>query len=140
MQVPFPQMRHFLDQQVLPMLHRMMPYDDLGPRIEVRQQADSILVIAELPGLKNQNDLDIHALETTLTISGTIERDESHHDEDVSLFHTERAYGKFSRTIPLPVPIDTEHVQASYRNGLLTVKMKKNTGLQGRRVDVEFLQ
>ncbi|MGB8953770.1 MAG: Hsp20/alpha crystallin family protein [Tumebacillaceae bacterium] len=136
MPMPLDTVRHFFDSQVFPMLHQIMPYGTLGPRVEVRQKPDEILVTADIPGLERPEDLEIHVQETSVTISGEVEKKQEH--EGFDLFHTERLYGKFSRTVPLPVLVDPEQVQANYRNGVLTVRLRKNTELQGRRVTVDF--
>lgn len=135
-QLPFA-MRHFVEQQLMPMLHKLAPYGDLGPRVEVSQRGDEIIVKAELPGLSTPDNVDIHVQETSLTLSGTLEREGEGGDE-INLFHTERLYGPFSRTVPLPVPVNPDEVRASCKHGLLTVSMKKSTKLQGRRVNVDF--
>lgn len=136
MPAPLDAMRHFFEAQVAPMLHQMMPYGTLGPRVEVRQTPDEILVSADIPGLERPEDLEIHVQETALTISGEVQKKQEH--EGFDLFHSERLYGKFSRTVPLPVLVDPEQVLASYRNGVLHVRMRKNTELQGKRVPIDF--
>jgi HSP20 family protein len=135
--MPLDTMRHLYDQQMVPLLHKITPYLHLTPRVEVKQNSSGILVIAELPGIGSRDDLHIRVQEQMITISGKIVQDEQEGEEQ-NLFHTERYYGPFSRSVPLPVAVDPEHVQATYRNGLLTVKMKKNTQLQGQRIPVEF--
>lgn len=136
---PIETMRHFYDHQMVPLLHKVAPYLHLTPRVEVRQTDADILVTAELPGIKSQDSLHIHVQEGMITISGNVEQDEWK-DEELHLFHTERYYGPFSRSVPLPVAVDPAQVQANYRNGLLTVKMKKNTEIQGQRIPVDFQQ
>ena len=132
-------MRHFLDDQVMPLLHKLAPYSQFGPRVEVRQTPRNIVVTAEIPGIEHPEHLKIHVQEHHITISGKIDREE-HQEEGYDLFHTERFYGSFTRSVPLPIAVDPEDVQASYRNGLLTVTRKKNTSLQASPVRVEFQQ
>lgn len=134
---PLQTMRHFYDHQMVPLLHKVAPYLHLTPPVEVRQTDADILVTAEVPGIKSQDDLHIHVQENMITISGKVDKDEWE-DGELHLFHTERYYGPFSRSVPLPVAVDPEVVEASYRNGLLTVKMKKNTQIQGQRIQVDF--
>jgi HSP20 family protein len=136
-QLPLDAIRHFWDQQMMPMLHKLLPYGVLGPRVEVRQTPNHILVTAEIPGLKQPGDLDLHVQEIAITISGRVEREESS-EEGFDLFHTERLYGAFSRTVPLPVLVDPKTAEANYQNGLLTVKMQKSVDVQGRQVPIRF--
>jgi HSP20 family protein len=135
--IPIDSLRQLFDHNVLPYLHKMMPYGDLGPRIEVRQTPTEIVVTAEIPGIENPDALHIHVHENSITIGGQVERNKEH-EEGHDLFHTQRMYGSFSRTVPLPMIVDPEQVRASYRNGLLTVTMQKNSELLGRRVEVDF--
>jgi HSP20 family protein len=135
--VPIEEMRHFYHEQLLPLLHKLMPYGDLGPRVEVRQTPDDVIVQAEIPGLKHPEHLDLRVQGTMVTIRGEVTR-ELPEAEGHDLLYTERVYGKFSRTVPLPVSVDPERVTASYQNGILTVTMKKNTELQGKPVPVEI--
>lgn len=135
--IPADRMRHFFDDQVMPLLHKMAPYGTLGPRVEVRQTPDSVLVSAELPGIEHPEHLNIHVQETLITISGQIDQVDTKEDEH-DMMYSERLYGKFSRTVPLPVIVDPEQVQADYRKGMLTVTMKKNTEIQGRQVPINF--
>ncbi|MGZ4032407.1 MAG: Hsp20/alpha crystallin family protein [Tumebacillaceae bacterium] len=135
--IPNDSLRHLFEQNVLAYLHKMMPYNDLGPRVEVRQTPREVIVTAEIPGIEHPEDLNIHVHENSITIGGQVTRSESQ-EEGHDLFHSERMYGKFSRTVPLPMVVDPEQVSASYRNGLLTVTMQKNSELLGRRVSVDF--
>jgi HSP20 family protein len=137
--IPFDAMRHFFDDQVMPVLNKLAPYGQFGPRIEVRQTPDELMLTAEIPGIENPENLKIHVQENSITLSGKVEREERR-EEGHNLFHTERFYGSFTRTVPLPISVDPEAVQATYRNGLLTVTMKKNTRLQGTPVRVDFVQ
>ncbi|KEO85023.1 Hsp20/alpha crystallin family protein [Tumebacillus flagellatus] len=119
------------------LLHRLTPYGDLCPRVEVRQAPQDVIVHCELPGLTHPEQVRLHVQETMLTLHGNVEREEPQ-GEGFDLLHTERHYGPFSRSVPLPIAVDPEQVQAAYRNGLLTVTMRKLTSVPGKNIRVEF--
>lgn len=91
-----------------------------APRIEAFQQGDRFIVRADLPGLK-KDDVDVELTGDALTIRG--ERREEHEQEREGMFHSERQYGQFYRTIPLPEGVITENAQALFRDGVLEVSM-----------------
>jgi HSP20 family protein len=90
------------------------------PRIEAFQQGDRFIVRADLPGLK-KDDVDVELTGDALTIRG--ERREEHEQEREGMYHSERQYGQFYRTIPLPEGVITENAQAVFRDGVLEVSM-----------------
>ena len=87
----------------------------------------------EMPGMEKK---DCH-----ITIDGNMLhlRGEKHFERTTSdsMYHfTERAYGVFQRTIPLPCKADADHAEASYKNGVLTVRLPKLDGEQGRLIPI----
>lgn len=87
------------------------------PPINVFRQGDSFLVIAELAGTR-RDEVDIQVHENRVRITGTKAID---YGEGASLHRRERVAGKFDRTISIPVEVDTDHVKAEYRNGVLAL-------------------
>ena len=106
------------------------------PRIEAVQKEDRFIVRAELPGLK-KDDVQVDLGENALTIRG--ERREEHQEERQGYFHSEREYGQFYRTIPLPEGVIAETAQASFRNGVLEVTMQAPPAeaSRGRRLEIK---
>jgi HSP20 family protein len=89
------------------------------PSVEISQTAGEITVTAELPGLA-EKDVDVQLADGVLIISGET-RSES---EDKDRLFSERTYGRFERRIPVD-GVDEEKVSASFKNGLLTVKLPR---------------
>lgn len=92
------------------------------------------VVRAELPGLDPQQDLDVTVSEGVLSI--TAERREEQFDKS----HSEFRYGALSRRIPLPTAADTEHIKASYDNGILEVVVdlkEKETSKPQKHISVK---
>ena len=92
-----------------------------APRIEAFQKGDRFIVRAELPGLK-KDDVQVELTDEALTIQG--ERREEREKEGEGYYHSEREYGRFQRTIPLPDGVITESAQASFKEGILEISMQ----------------
>lgn len=92
------------------------------PAIEMQDREDRIILRAEIPGI-DAKDLDVQVARDTVTISGETRQEQQ--TEDRGFWHSEFRYGKFQRTIPLPVAVENEHVEASYKDGILTLTLPK---------------
>jgi HSP20 family protein len=106
-----------------------------APRIEAFQQGDRFIVRAELAGLKKE-DVQVELRDDALAIRG--ERREARNEEREGYYHSEREYGQFHRTIPLPEGAISETAKASFRNGVLEVTMQAapSGGGHGRRLEI----
>lgn len=93
-----------------------------SPTIDIRETRNGTVVSAEIPGI-DREDINITVHDGVLTLSGVkkVEKEE----QETSYQHLERSYGCFSRNISLPDAIDSERVQAAYKNGVLTVTLPK---------------
>jgi HSP20 family protein len=96
------------------------------PRIEVDEDDREVKVTAELPGLE-EKDIEVEVANGILRIMG--ERKTETNDRD-RLF-SERYYGRFERRIPVD-DIEEDRVNASFKNGLLTVTMPKSARARER--------
>ena len=89
------------------------------PNVEVSETANEVKVIAELPGLE-EKDVQLELRDGWLTISGE-KRSET---EDKERRFSERYYGRFERSVPVD-DVDQDKVEASFKNGVLTVTLPK---------------
>lgn len=107
-----------------------------SPQLEVRRRGDEIIVRADLPGISKE-DVSVDLGDGMLTISG--ERSEERTDEDGGYFSTERSYGSFHRTVLLPEGVDAESCAASFRDGVLEVRVKapQEAPRNARRIEVK---
>jgi HSP20 family protein len=96
--------------------------DTFVPRMDVVDTGKEIKVSAELPGL-DEKDIDVSFANETLTIRG--EKKEDKEEKGKDYYRSERSYGSFTRTIPVPADIDPGKVAATFRKGVLTVTMPK---------------
>jgi HSP20 family protein len=101
-----------------------------SPAIEVREQDGKFNVRAELPGL-SPNDVKVEVVDNALIVQG--ERKEEHEEKDGGVQRTERQYGLFYRSIPLPEGADTEHANARFQNGMLEVTIPVPQQKENRR-------
>jgi len=97
-------------------------YGTFQPSIDVRESEKEITVSAELPGM-DEKDIEVLLSGDALTIKG--EKKEEKEEKEKNYYRMERRYGSFQRVIPLPVEIDTKKVDASFKKGILHVKLPK---------------
>lgn len=106
----------------------------LFPMLNVREMPESFVVTAEIPGMKTE-DLEIKIEGDTLTLKG--ERKPEPVDSEASFHRRERATGAFQRSITLPGKVDSENVNASYKNGVLTVTLYKEKAAVARQITIK---
>ena len=104
------------------------------PNIELYDRKNEIVLRAEIPGVEKK-DIDLTITENALTIKGEIKRQEEVKDEDY--YAAEIRYGTFSRTIPLPVEVDSENAKATYKNGILEIVLPKKEEAKPKEIKVE---
>jgi HSP20 family protein len=98
-----------------------------GPRAEVAETEDRVEVSLELPGMDDK-DVELSVTDDVLTIRG--EKKAEREDSRRGYLLSERSYGSFHRSIPLPPGVDTDKASAEFKKGVLTVTLPKTTGAQ----------
>ncbi|WLV24900.1 Hsp20/alpha crystallin family protein [Aciduricibacillus chroicocephali] len=105
-------------------------------RMDVVENDTEVIVACDIPGLEKKDDVSIQVDKHALHISGTVidrlEMSEGH------IHRQERYTGTFQRTVSLPAAVSSEGVTASYKNGVLEVRMPKLESETRRRIDVNF--
>ncbi len=96
---------------------------EFTPRIDVNETEKEITVIAELPGMEPE-DIEISLDRNALTIRG--EKRSEDKEKGKRFMRVERSYGSFQRVINLPIEVDEDKVEASYKRGLLTITLPKS--------------
>jgi HSP20 family protein len=103
------------------------------PRVDMSETDQEIKVVAEIPGL-DEKDIQLSLNNNILTISG---QKESESEEKNRQYHRiERSFGSFRRDISLPADVNDENIDASFKNGVLTIVMEKKPESQGKRIRV----
>lgn len=104
-----------------------------SPAVDIFETEDGLTLRADLPDVRLE-DIDVRVENQTLTISGhrRFER-----DEKVKGYHRiERSYGDFVRSFGIPSTVETEKVEAGYKDGVLTVSLPKKETAKPRQVKV----
>ena len=101
-----------------------------SPAIDVHEDANNLVVIAELPGLKKE-EIEVSLHDGVLTLSGErkVEKVEGRHAHLV-----ERFVGKFKRSLALPSEVAADKVMAAYEGGILTVTLPKVEAAKPRKI------
>ena len=105
------------------------------PRIDVTQQNNELIVRADLPGL-NKADVKVDVTDDTVVIQG--ERHQEHHEDRGGIYRRERSYGSFYRAVPLPDGAIADQAKATFKNGVLEVRMPAppEQVTRGRRLEI----
>lgn len=94
-----------------------------APQLDVTETDKAITISAELPGLEPEN-IDISLDRNVLTISG--EKRAEKEEKGARYYRLERSYGSFCRSIPLPDEVEEDKIDATFKRGVLTVKLPKS--------------
>lgn len=105
-----------------------------APQLDVSETKDALVVKTEVPGV-DPKEIQISLQEQLLTIKG--EKREEKEEKDERYHRVERSYGGFTRAVRLPVAVDAEKVTATFKNGLLTIKLPKTLGAKGTVIPIK---
>ena len=108
------------------------PYGRQYPAMNLWEDGDAAYIETELPGLTLE-DLDVTVSGKEVTIAGERKMPEQ---KDVSWHRRERGHGRFSRTLTLPWEIDADKVEATFRDGVLSVKLPNCESCKPKKVKV----
>lgn len=108
-------------------------FNGWAPPLDLLEDKDNLVATVEIPGLSKEN-LNVSVHEGVLSISG--ERTRADERETDTAHRRERVYGRFHRSISLPKPVKVESMQATYRDGVLTVTMPKTEEAKPRQIEV----
>lgn len=104
------------------------------PAIDVYTEMDDVVVKAEIAGL-TKDEIDVSVSGSTLTIKGEKKKEEETKEKDY--YQCERSFGAFSRTIELPVEVKPDSVKATFKNGVLEVRLPKTEEAKNNIVHVK---
>jgi HSP20 family protein len=90
-------------------------------KVEERLEGDELLVRAEMPGIDPDKDVTINVTGNMLHLQAERRREEKH--EEDGRVRSEFSYGSFRRTVPLPVGASEDDVKATYKDGILEVRI-----------------
>lgn len=104
------------------------------PPVDIHESEDAYTLVADLPGMK-KDDLTVSIVEDRVTIKGSRKREEKHEEKGYRRY--ERAEGSFERSFRINGGVDGAKVEATFENGVLTVRLPKPEEAKPRQVEVK---
>jgi HSP20 family protein len=103
------------------------------PAFDVSETEKELIIEAEIPGIKKE-DISINLSNGLLSIKG--EKKHETKEEKENYHCIERRYGTFKRNMQLPVEVDSDKVDATYKDGLLTITIPKAQAAEPKKIEV----
>lgn len=107
---------------------------DWVPTLDISETKDDLVIKAEVPGLEPK-DIDISLSDGILTIKGEKKEEREEKEEDYYLM--ERCYGSFARSIQLPKRVQSDKIQATYKNGVLKIVLPKSEEAKKKEIKIQ---
>ncbi|MEA3312262.1 MAG: Hsp20/alpha crystallin family protein [candidate division WOR-3 bacterium] len=104
------------------------------PAVDVEETKDSLVVRAEIPGMKKE-EIKIQTVGDNLVVSG--ERKHEAEEKGRHFHRVERTYGKFQRTLALPVEVEPDKAKACYKEGVLEITFPKSERAKAKEIEIE---
>lgn len=105
-----------------------------APSLDIYEEEDSLVLKADLPGLK-ENEVDISIQGDTLLLRG--ERKQQSEVKEKGFYRCERVCGSFQRAVTLPYPVDDAKATATYKDGVLEVRLPKAEAAKQKRIKID---
>ena len=106
------------------------------PAIEIQETDTEVILKAQIPGIAAK-DLDVQVSPDTVMLKGEYQRTKT---EEKGFSRSEIHYGHFARTVSLPALVQHEQVKSSFKNGVLTLTLPKETEVPRKVVKVDLTQ
>jgi HSP20 family protein len=113
-----------------------------APSVDVNTRGDDLVVAVDLPGIKPEN-VQIECDDNQLIIRGETKDEHSQEEKERGYLYSERSYGSFYRSIPLPQGVNADNARANFNNGVLEVTFPdaaKSLMPQRRRIPIQGTQ
>lgn len=105
-----------------------------APLADMYETKDDVVVTFELPGVR-EKDVSVSITGDMLTVKGErgLERDA----KEEGYYRRERVYGKFERSMPVPIPVQADKVKATYREGVLEIRLPKVEAVKPKEIKID---
>ncbi|MDH3527592.1 MAG: Hsp20/alpha crystallin family protein [Gammaproteobacteria bacterium] len=110
------------------------PFEGKTPKVDMIDRDMEITIRAELPGVEKDN-LDITVSDHNVTIKAQTQYEEKEEQEEY--YRHEMSHGEYQRTLELPVTVDEQKAKATFKNGILELRLPKMEKTPRRQVRVE---
>jgi HSP20 family protein len=107
-----------------------------APLVDMYETKDDLVLMAEVPGVK-EKDVSVSITGDLISIKGERRFDEEM--KEPSVLHLERVYGRFERLVQLPMPVQADKVKATYRDGVLEIRLPKAEEVKPRQIKIDIL-
>ncbi len=104
------------------------------PPIDIYAEEEKFVLVADLPGY-NSDDVEINVTSNQITISGQTKTENE--ARDANTYWKERYSGSFSRSFELPIPVQSNKVEASFSDGVLKIEMPKADDARPRSIKIK---
>ncbi|HKJ51431.1 MAG TPA: Hsp20/alpha crystallin family protein [Gammaproteobacteria bacterium] len=112
-----------------------MSFADWAPSVDIEESEDKYVIKADLPGV-DKKDIDVKLENGVLSIRGE-KQVEKETGKDTRHHRRERFYGTFARSFTLPDAVNADAVDASYRDGVLSLHIPKKEEAKPRAIDIK---
>ena len=126
-------------------LVRPVAYEGRGPwsnesglpraKVDVTERNGAYVVAAELPGVKKE-DIQVSIDGAQVTLAAEVKR-EREVEKDERVLHTERTFGKVTRSFTLPQEVDEAKAEAKFRDGVLELTLPKKAAAQRKQISIQ---
>ncbi|MGZ3774088.1 MAG: Hsp20/alpha crystallin family protein [Pseudobdellovibrionaceae bacterium] len=103
------------------------------PRCDMTEDANNYFLKFEMPGVPKEN-IKVEVNNNSLVVSA--ERKEETKKEEERKYYSEFSYGSYFRSLTLPMQVDEKKIEASYENGVLSVKIPKVEGTKAKQIPI----
>lgn len=118
-----------------PGTERILEAVEPEPSVDIFEEEDSVVVKSDLPGM-SKDDIEVNLTDDTITLSG--EKKEEEKIERKNYYCHERSYGSFTRTFALPKEVQSDKAKASFKNGVLEVRIPKSEIAKKKEQKIEI--
>ncbi len=107
---------------------------DFAPAVDITETDAAYVVTAEVPGC-SKDDVNVEVHDNVLTVSGE-KRSEREEKKEKSRW-VERSYGRFTRSFTLPADADAGRIEASFKEGVLSVTIAKTEETKPKQISIK---
>lgn len=108
--------------------------NELIPAFDIAENDKEFLVTAELPGI-DAKDVEITISDGILSVKG--EKKHEKEDKGEDYHRVERRFGSFNRSFRIPGKVESDKIDASYKDGVLKVLLPKTEGTETKKIDIK---